>query len=272
MPNANNLSAITSLYQACEPTESLHPGDERWVNFDDVRGDENVVELYARSLRRARPERPDFKLFTGHRGVGKTSELLRLKELLESGADSRQGFLQRCPARICRSAENPGRKRSQAATVGPAQTFRSRSAERSASASEAGCDSAIYFAFSANKHLTRLGENGRDMLLVNNSLSRPYNDPRAFDTTDGAPDRQHCAWGVAGTDAARAGLGARGRLARAGLEHGGFHCVGGAAACAGHDDPARAGADVAASRPGAGGVMCPWRARPGRMHWRPARA
>ncbi len=88
-----DLPAITRLYQACEPLESLHPNDVRWVDFDAVRGDENVVSLYARSLRRAKPDSSDFKLFTGHRGVGKTSELFRLKALLEEPNDSKRGFL-----------------------------------------------------------------------------------------------------------------------------------------------------------------------------------
>ncbi len=93
MPDPTDLSAITRLYQVCEPLESLHPTDPRWVNFDDVRGDENVVQVYARSLRRATPERADFKLFTGHRGVGKTSELYRLKDLLEEAVGGKPGFL-----------------------------------------------------------------------------------------------------------------------------------------------------------------------------------
>ncbi len=93
MPDTSDLPAIARLYQICEPLESLHPTDPRWVNFDNVRGDENVVQLYARSLRRATPERPDFKLFTGHRGVGKTSELFRLKALLEQPGDGKLGFL-----------------------------------------------------------------------------------------------------------------------------------------------------------------------------------
>ncbi|MCG6862845.1 MAG: AAA family ATPase, partial [Chromatiaceae bacterium] len=93
MPNTDDLPAITRLYQVCEPLESLHPTDPRWVDFDDVRGDENVVQLYARSLRRALPGRADFKLFTGHRGVGKTSELFRLKALLEEPAGGGKGFV-----------------------------------------------------------------------------------------------------------------------------------------------------------------------------------
>jgi len=77
------------------------------------------------------------------------------------------------------------------------------------------------------KRLTKACEKFRDMSLVNNNLSRPYDDPRAFDTTDGSPDRQHRARGAADADAPRAGLGARGRLARTGVEYGRFHCAGG---------------------------------------------
>jgi len=84
---------MPALNQVCEPLESLPPTDPRWVNFDDVRGDENVVQLYARSLRRASPRQADFKLFTGHRGVGKTSELFRLKALLEEPVGDKKGFL-----------------------------------------------------------------------------------------------------------------------------------------------------------------------------------
>jgi hypothetical protein len=73
---------ITRLYRACEPNEALRPDDPRYVNCDDVRG-ENLAGLFERSLRTADPTRPKFKLFAGHRGVGKTSELLRLKQMLE---------------------------------------------------------------------------------------------------------------------------------------------------------------------------------------------
>ncbi|MFH0981097.1 MAG: hypothetical protein V2A79_06130 [Planctomycetota bacterium] len=79
---------ITRLVQACRPNESLAPDDPRYVNCDDVRG-ENLVARFERSLRRADPLKPEFKLFAGHRGVGKTSELLRLKQLLEKPARGR---------------------------------------------------------------------------------------------------------------------------------------------------------------------------------------
>ncbi|TVQ53265.1 MAG: hypothetical protein EA377_08230 [Phycisphaerales bacterium] len=80
-PDAPN--SITRLFRGCEPNEPLAPADPRYIDLDVVRG-ENVVEQYERSLRRCDPAKPDVKLFAGHRGVGKTSELLRLKSNLEN--------------------------------------------------------------------------------------------------------------------------------------------------------------------------------------------
>jgi hypothetical protein len=74
--------AITRLFRACDPSEPLLPTDTRYVNCDDVRG-ESLVDTYVRGLRRSDPLHPQVKLFTGHRGVGKSSELFRLKSLLE---------------------------------------------------------------------------------------------------------------------------------------------------------------------------------------------
>jgi hypothetical protein len=77
-----SIDAITRLFRACEPNEALQPDDTRYVNCDDVRGD-NLVQTYVRSLRRADPAKPEVKLFAGHRGVGKTCELNRIKAALE---------------------------------------------------------------------------------------------------------------------------------------------------------------------------------------------
>lgn len=77
-----SIDAITRLFRACEPNEPLQPDDKRYVNCDDVRG-ENLVQTYVRSLRRADPAKPEVKLFAGHRGVGKTCELNRVKSFLE---------------------------------------------------------------------------------------------------------------------------------------------------------------------------------------------
>lgn len=88
----HNLDKITRFFRACNPTESIKPDDPRWVDFDDVRGDDNVSRVYERSLRRADPDIPVFKLFAGHRGVGKTSELYRLKNNLSQEEKGKKPF------------------------------------------------------------------------------------------------------------------------------------------------------------------------------------
>jgi len=77
------LPPLTRLFRACEPDEPLSPEDARYVNCDDVRGD-NLPRQYARTLRLSNPLKPEVKVFAGHRGVGKSSELLRLKRMLEN--------------------------------------------------------------------------------------------------------------------------------------------------------------------------------------------
>ena len=81
----SEVPPIVRLYRACEPNESLEPDDIRYVNFDEVRG-ASPAPRYARSLRMTDPTRHEIKLLAGHRGIGKTSELLRLKRLLERPA------------------------------------------------------------------------------------------------------------------------------------------------------------------------------------------
>jgi len=85
------VDAITRLFRACEPSEALDPDDPRYVDCDDVRG-ENLPLLFERSLRRSNPERPDVKIFSGHRGVGKSSELRRLRKMLQAPRDGQRPF------------------------------------------------------------------------------------------------------------------------------------------------------------------------------------
>lgn len=73
------------LYQACEPTTPIGPDDSRYVNFDEVRGD-NVVKELATTIQLADEAAPECYLFPGHRGVGKTSELIRLRKVLNEAA------------------------------------------------------------------------------------------------------------------------------------------------------------------------------------------
>jgi hypothetical protein len=82
MTSDPSSTPLARLFRACEPNEALSSDDPRYVNCDDVRG-ENLPRLYERSLRLADPSRSEVKVFAGHRGVGKSSELLRLKKMLE---------------------------------------------------------------------------------------------------------------------------------------------------------------------------------------------
>ena len=85
---------ITRLVRVCRPDEPLEPNDPRYVDCDQVRG-ANLVETLERAVRTADPERPLFKLFAGHRGIGKTSELLRLRFELQKpkGAETERPFV-----------------------------------------------------------------------------------------------------------------------------------------------------------------------------------
>ena len=82
-------NAITRLYRACDPSAPLEVDDPRYVNCDDVRGT-NLAQVFARSLWRSDPLQSEVKVFAGHRGVGKTSELLRLKHMLEHPEEAGQ--------------------------------------------------------------------------------------------------------------------------------------------------------------------------------------
>lgn len=83
---------LARLYRACEPSKDLEPGDPRYVDLDEVRGD-SVVRLFEKSLRLADPEHPEVKLLAGHIGSGKTSEMRRLKAQLEQVRDGSRPFL-----------------------------------------------------------------------------------------------------------------------------------------------------------------------------------
>lgn len=51
---ASSLPPITRFFQQCEPTESMRPDDPRWVYFDEVRGEENVVKDFVGALQQVR--------------------------------------------------------------------------------------------------------------------------------------------------------------------------------------------------------------------------
>jgi len=72
---------LRDAYNAANPTEPLNPGDPRYVDCKDVRGDEDTVRKMFRII--SYSDKPTHQLFTGHRGCGKSTELLRLKKRLE---------------------------------------------------------------------------------------------------------------------------------------------------------------------------------------------
>ena len=81
MPSFQEMEdLLDEMYNAFTPTP-LQPGDPAYVDCRAVRGDEDVVEDLGRTVRRSRDF--TYQLYSGYRGSGKTTELLRLKQDLE---------------------------------------------------------------------------------------------------------------------------------------------------------------------------------------------
>lgn len=70
---------LTEIYSSFEPFQP--PRQEAYVDCQEVRGKWNVVRELGRKITRSK--QATCQLYTGHRGVGKSTELLRLKEYLE---------------------------------------------------------------------------------------------------------------------------------------------------------------------------------------------
>ena len=84
MPSFQEMEdLLDEMYNAFTPTP-LQPGDPAYVDCRAVRGDEDVVEDLGRTVRRSRDL--TYQLYSGYRGSGKTTELLRLKkDLVDRG-------------------------------------------------------------------------------------------------------------------------------------------------------------------------------------------
>ncbi len=70
---------LTEIYSAFEPF--LPPPKGTYVDCEEVRGRWNVVRELGNQITRSKV--PTCQLYSGHRGVGKTTELLRLKDYLQ---------------------------------------------------------------------------------------------------------------------------------------------------------------------------------------------
>jgi len=75
------MSAIARLYNAFDPYKPLPAGDPAYVNCEEVRGDRNVELDLGRKI--LRQDRLTYQLYSGHRGAGKSTELLRLQKHLQ---------------------------------------------------------------------------------------------------------------------------------------------------------------------------------------------
>lgn len=74
-----SLDLLTEINSSFEPFEQ--PKREVYVDCREVRGKWDVLKELGRKITRSK--QPTCQLYTGHRGVGKSTELLRLKDDLE---------------------------------------------------------------------------------------------------------------------------------------------------------------------------------------------
>jgi len=72
---------ITEIYNSFNPFEPLEPGDRFYVDCHAVRGNDDIVRELGKKITRSKQS--TCQLYTGHRGVGKSTELKRLKQYLE---------------------------------------------------------------------------------------------------------------------------------------------------------------------------------------------
>ena len=80
-PNSDEMEdLLDAIYNKFDP-KPLPAGDPAYVDFRALRGDEDVVQELGRTVRRS--DELTYQLYSGYRGSGKTTELLRLKKDLE---------------------------------------------------------------------------------------------------------------------------------------------------------------------------------------------
>lgn len=82
LPMVNDTDLLTNLYNAFNPFEPLPAGDPKYVDCQEVRGDADILNELGNRMRLANNN--TCQLYSGHRGGGKSTELLRLKQYLEN--------------------------------------------------------------------------------------------------------------------------------------------------------------------------------------------
>jgi hypothetical protein len=79
-------TTIDDAYRACNPDQPLPPDDDRYVDLSASRGMRQIAGLITWKIQNSGTAAQTKRLFTGHRGSGKTTELLRLQRELERNA------------------------------------------------------------------------------------------------------------------------------------------------------------------------------------------
>ena len=83
-PMTQRATTITEAYQVCNPDKPLSPDDDHYVDLTENRGVKQIAQTVTRRIKRSEADAHIKLLFTGHRGSGKTTELLRLQQELEA--------------------------------------------------------------------------------------------------------------------------------------------------------------------------------------------
>ena len=77
---------LPKFYKSCDPTKTINIQNledrKYYIDFSSVRGFRRIEQM-KRTITELCPDQPTCQLFTGHIGCGKSTELLRLKYLLE---------------------------------------------------------------------------------------------------------------------------------------------------------------------------------------------
>lgn len=78
----NSTELLTKLYNAFNPFEPLAAGDPKYVDCQEVRGEADILDEIGNRMTIA--SNKTCQLYSGHRGAGKSTELLKLKQYLEN--------------------------------------------------------------------------------------------------------------------------------------------------------------------------------------------
>ncbi len=76
-----DINLLKQLYNVFDPLRPLPAGDKAYVDCTKVRGDEDIIQQLGRDILFS--DEVTCQLYAGHRGAGKSTELLRLKQYLE---------------------------------------------------------------------------------------------------------------------------------------------------------------------------------------------